>query len=146
VHCVNFAGSLHADDCAGLLTAPQEVLALLDCSEQDRTELLSLLLKLHNSAAAQLAAAPRHFMAAADLYRATISSKREQLLQQQQFLKVCRGAVSGHLPGILCFHCDSNTGVYSSFASASAGKHLLSHKWLRVLRENIYCHYDGCLN
>jgi hypothetical protein len=73
---------------AGLLTALQEVLASLDCSEQDRAELLSLLLKLHNSAAAQLAAAPRHFMAAADLYRATISSKREQLLQQQQFLKV----------------------------------------------------------
>lgn len=67
----------------------QDVLSNLACSEPERAELLALLLKLHNSAAAQLGAAPRHFMAAADLYRATISSKREQLLQQQQFLKVC---------------------------------------------------------
>jgi hypothetical protein len=64
------------------------VLTSLECSEADSNELLALLLKLHNSAAAQLGAAPRHFMAAADLYSATISSKREQLLQQQQFLKV----------------------------------------------------------
>jgi hypothetical protein len=77
---------------ACLWFAAQEVLASLDCSESDRTELLSLLLKLHNSAAAQLGAAPRHFMAAADLYKCTISSKREQLLQQQQFLKVSDGA------------------------------------------------------
>ncbi|KAF6261448.1 ATP-binding dynein motor region D5-domain-containing protein [Scenedesmus sp. NREL 46B-D3] len=64
-----------------------DVLANLDCSESDSAALIALLLKLHSSAASQLGAAPRHFMAAADLYRATISSKREQLLQQQQFLK-----------------------------------------------------------
>lgn len=60
----------------------------MECSGSDRSELLAALLKLHTSAAAQLGAAPRHFMAAADMYSRIMGNKREQLLQQQQFLKV----------------------------------------------------------
>jgi hypothetical protein len=90
----------------------QDVLASLDCSEQERAELLALLLKLHNSAAAQLSAAPQHFMAAADLYRATISSKREQLLQQQQFLKVCTSFICLLLCYLIFMTCGHHTGTW----------------------------------
>lgn len=60
----------------------------LSCEDSDRSALLSALLKLHASAATQLDAAPRKFMAAADVYVTLIDKKRAQLLQQQQFLKV----------------------------------------------------------
>eukprot|EP00878_Enallax_costatus_P027572 GHUV01029703.1.p1 GENE.GHUV01029703.1~~GHUV01029703.1.p1 ORF type:complete len:596 (+),score=176.00 GHUV01029703.1:386-2173(+) len=65
----------------------QGVFTDMNCSDADKSELLASLLKLHGSAAIQLGAAPRKFMAAADVYAAVIQKKRGQLLQQQQFLK-----------------------------------------------------------
>lgn len=71
-----------------LATAEQEVLQSADCSEASCQELLAALLKLHSSAAAGLSAAPRHFMTLLQQYSTVLESKRSQLLQQQQFLKV----------------------------------------------------------
>jgi hypothetical protein len=73
-----------------LAAAEQEVLQSADCSEASCQELLAVLLQLHSAAAATLKAAPRHFMTLLQQYSAVLESKRSQLLQQQQFLKVLR--------------------------------------------------------
>lgn len=67
----------------------QDVLGSLGCSEEDQSKLVAHLLSVHQSAEAQLAAAPRQFLSCTELYSTTVVSKREQLLQQQKFLKVC---------------------------------------------------------
>jgi hypothetical protein len=71
-----------------VFAAVQEVLESLGCSDEDRSQLVSHLLAIHQSAEAQLDAAPRQFLSCAELYASTVVSKREQLLQQQHFLKV----------------------------------------------------------
>lgn len=85
---------------AVLLHVPvvQGVLETLGCSEANQAALVAHMLAFHQSAAAQLGAAPRQFLACAELYAATVSYKREQLLQQQHFLKVCCTSVEQ-----LCF-------------------------------------------
>lgn len=66
----------------------QDVLGLLGCSEDEQSKLVGHLLSMHQTAEAQLAAAPRQFLSCVELYGSTVVSKREQLLQQQKFLKV----------------------------------------------------------
>lgn len=83
-----FCGSVISTFTARATRNMQGVFSDMDCSEEDQSELLTTLIKLHASAAAQLGAAPRKFMAAADVYAGVITKKRSQLLQQQQFLKV----------------------------------------------------------
>lgn len=72
----------------------QDVLASLSCPDDQQSQLVGHLLSIHKTAEAQLSAAPRQFLSCAELYGRTGLSKREQLLQQQKFLKVCGCAAS----------------------------------------------------
>lgn len=74
--------------CIGVM---QAVLGSLGCSAADQSQLVAHLLAVHQSAAEQLGTAPRQFLACVDLYAGTVTHKREQLLQQQQFIKVSKG-------------------------------------------------------
>jgi hypothetical protein len=66
----------------------QDVLVSLRCPDDQQLQLVDHLLSIHKIAEVQLSAAPRHFLSCAELYGRTVLSKREQLLQQQKFLKV----------------------------------------------------------
>jgi hypothetical protein len=82
------------------VAAVQEVLQSLVCSEEDKARLVSHLLAIHQSAETQLDAAPRQFLSCADVYASTVVSKREQLLQQQHFLKVGASCCAVALPSL----------------------------------------------
>lgn len=55
--------------------------------------LYAQMLHLHGTASS-LGAAPRHFLAFADLYGRILVNKKNQLNEQQQFLKVCKSMVA----------------------------------------------------
>lgn len=89
-----------------LIGAVQAVLGSLGCSAADQSQLVAHLLAVHQSAEEQLAAAPRQFLACVDLYAGTVTHKREQLLQQQHFLKVRKGEETATSPcgGAVALH------------------------------------------
>jgi hypothetical protein len=76
----------------------QDVLVSLGCPDDRQSQLVDHLLSIHETAEVQLSAAPRQFLCCAELYGRTVLSKREQLLQQQKFLKVGLLGLLAELP------------------------------------------------